>query len=239
MNDPTLPSYQLGRARLAAGALFLLASLSVSAIAAPSSDGPVIAGTARVIDGDTIDVSGQRIRLEGIDAPETAQTCKSADGADWSCGKAAAAALKSLIGTQSVSCSATGKDKYDRTLAQCSAAGVNINRSMVESGYAWAFVKYSSAFVDAEATARAAKAGVWRGPAVAPWDYRAGSWQTAETSAPAGCAIKGNISDNGRIYHLPWSPWYAKVKIDEADGERWFCNEAEAAAAGWRPAMSN
>ena len=51
--------------------------------------------------------------------------------------------------------------------------------------------------------------------------------------------IKGNITDNGRIYHMPWSPWYGKVRIDPARGERWFCNENEAMAAGWRPVRVN
>ena len=69
----------------------------------------------------------------------------------------------------------------------------------------------------------------------APWDYRAKRWAAAEQKAPEGCAIKGNITKNGRIYHMPWSPWYAQIKIDADKGKRWFCTEAEALAAGWRP----
>ena len=54
-------------------------------------------------------------------------------------------------------------------------------------------------------------------------------------SAPTtGCRIKGNISQSGRIYHVPGSPSYDQTKIDESKGERWFCTEAEARAAGWR-----
>lgn len=67
-----------------------------------------------------------------------------------------------------------------------------------------------------------------------PWEYRAEKWEVAEQEAPDGCPIKGNISENGRIYHAPWSPWYKKTKIDEAKEERWFCSEAEAVSAGWR-----
>jgi endonuclease YncB( thermonuclease family) len=52
---------------------------------------------------------------------------------------------------------------------------------------------------------------------------------------PGGCRIKGNISQNGRIYHVPGSPSYDQTKIDTSKGERWFCSEAEARAAGWRP----
>lgn len=241
MNDTTLPSFPLGRANLTVGALFLFCLLSVAALAAPGPElsGPAIEGAARVIDGDTIDVAGRRIRLEGIDAPEAGQTCRSSDGADWACGQAASEHLRSLIGRAPIRCTERGEDKYGRTLAYCFIGATNINQAMVADGYAWAFVKYSSAFVAEEAAARAARAGIWQGSADAPWDYRAGRWQTAEQQAPAGCAIKGNISGNGHIYHLPWSPWYAKVKIDTARGEKWFCNESDAIAAGWRPASAN
>jgi hypothetical protein len=62
-------------------------------------------------------------------------------------------------------------------------------------------------------------------------------WERAAETPPAGCPIKGNIGAEGeRIYHTPWSPWYARTKIDEDKGERWFCDEAEAIEAGWRPA---
>ena len=56
-----------------------------------------------------------------------------------------------------------------------------------------------------------------------------------EQAAPNGCAIKGNVTAHGRIYHMPWSPWYEQVKIEARKGKRWFCSEAEALAAGWRP----
>jgi hypothetical protein len=89
-----------------------------------------------------------------------------------------------------------------------------------------------------EEKARAARVGVWQGEAEPAWIFRANRWQAAETEAPAGCAIKGNITENGHIYHMPWSPWYGKVKIDPAQGERWFCSEAEAQSAGWRSAVA-
>jgi hypothetical protein len=90
--------------------------------------------------------------------------------------------------------------------------------------------------VQQEAEARALKVGIWQGEAEPAWVFRARRWAGAEEAAPKGCAIKGNVSANGRIYHLPWSPWYGKVRIDEKKGERWFCSESEAMAAGWRPA---
>ena len=59
--------------------------------------------------------------------------------------------------------------------------------------------------------------------------------RSAASSPPGACAIKGNISRSGRIYHLPSSPHYARTTIDESRGERWFCSEHEAREAGWRP----
>jgi endonuclease YncB( thermonuclease family) len=195
-----------------------------------------LSGQARVVDGDTLEVDGERVRLEGIDAPESAQTCRRGDGKAWPCGKAAAKALERLVAGGSVSCEDRGTDKYGRTLGICSAGGRDINAEMVREGFAWAFVKYSQSYVAAEAQARAQRAGIWQGEAEPAWDYRAKAWAGAEDTAPQGCAIKGNVTANGRIYHMPWSPWYGKVKVDALNGERWFCSEADAVAAGWRPA---
>jgi endonuclease YncB( thermonuclease family) len=195
-----------------------------------------LAGTASVIDGDTIDIDGKRVRLEGIDAPETAQVCRRANGGEWSCGRAAADALAQLVGTRRVTCRDEGTDKYDRVLGVCSVEGVEINAELVRRGYAWAFVKYSERYVKQEAEAKAAAAGIWQGEAEPAWIYRQNRWKVAEGDAPQGCAIKGNITENGQIYHMPWSPWYGRVKVDPERGERWFCSEAEAQNAGWRSA---
>lgn len=195
-----------------------------------------ITGPARVVDGDTIDIAGMRVRLEGIDAPETGQSCDRRDGSSFDCGLAATRLLTELTHGRDVTCEERGRDKYSRTLAVCFAGGVELNGEMVRHGLAWAFVKYSHSYVAIEAEARALRIGIWDGDSEPAWAYRARSWQVAGQTAPAGCAIKGNVSRNGHIYHLPWSPWYGKVSVDERRGERWFCSEAEAIAAGWRPA---
>ena len=68
------------------------------------------------------------------------------------------------------------------------------------------------------------------------WDYRAQALGRRRAHRrPSGCAIKGNVTKSGRIYHMPWSPWYAQIRIEPDKGKRWFCTEAEALAAGWRP----
>lgn len=216
-------------------ALFASPAAAVSLNAPANGDSDLIVGRASVIDGDTLEIDGRRVRLEGIDAPETGQTCKTASGRSWPCGQDAAQHLADYVTGATIECRSLGRDKYGRTLANCARGPIDINAAMVRDGMAWAFVKYSEAFVAEEATARSKTIGVWQGDAIAPWDYRSGAWRVAENRAPDGCAIKGNISRGQYIYHMPWSPWYAKVSIDEARGERWFCNEAEASAAGWRP----
>lgn len=214
--------------------LMLLPARHSAADGSPPPDS--LTGPARVIDGDTIEVAGRHVRLEGIDAPELAQTCGRAFIGTWPCGTAAAAALETMIGGAPVTCESRGLDKYGRTLGICFVAGRDINAEMVRQGYAWAFVKYSSSYVQQEAEARALRVGIWQGKAEPAWEFRAHRWAGAEQTAPNGCAIKGNVTAHGRIYHMPWSPWYGQIKMDEAKGKRWFCTEAEALAAGWRPA---
>jgi endonuclease YncB( thermonuclease family) len=239
MTPSTLTSFQLGRASLAAGAFFLILSQSFEGARGDAGGIATLAGAAVVVDGDTIEIGGQRIRLEGIDAPETAQTCERSSGGPWPCGIEATRALRALLVNADVACDSGGHDKYGRVLATCFADGKDINATMVRTGNAWAFVKYSATYLAEQKTAQASKLGVWEGTAVAPWEYRHSGWQAAEVTAPNGCAIKGNISHGNQIYHMPWSPWYDKVKIDTNRGERWFCSEAEAEAAGWRAAMMN
>jgi len=223
-------------------ALALAGTLVLSSILTVASDpgraAETISGRAVVIDGDTIDIDGRRIRLEGIDAPETAQTCPRQWVGWWSCGSAATKALARMTDGRRMDCDNRGHDKYGRILGVCAVDGRDINAEMVRAGYAWAFVKYSTIYVEAEAEARALKIGIWQGDAEPAWSYREHKWQSAETSAPNGCAIKGNVTEHGHIYHMPWSPWYGKVKVEAGKGERWFCSEAEAREAGWRPVAS-
>jgi endonuclease YncB( thermonuclease family) len=223
--------------RLAASALAgILALALVLAIPAPETSArSTPERPVRVIDGDTLDVGGERVRLEGIDAPELAQTCPRRLVGTWDCGRAAAQELRRQVQGRDLDCQPRGTDKYGRTLGVCYIAGRDVNALMVRHGFAWAFRKYSLSYMREEEAARAEHAGIWQAEAEPAWEYRRKRWAGAETAAPEGCAIKGNVSANGRIYHTPWSPWYARVSIDESRGERWFCSEAEALSAGWRP----
>ena len=204
-----------------------------------------LSGRARVVDGDTIDMGGTRVRLHGVDAPESDQSCV-AQGARWPCGRRAARALGQRLGGRTVVCEERDRDRYGRIVAVCRQGGRDINAWLVAEGWALAYRRYSRAYVGEESTARAPRKGVWRGEFVAPWDWRRGKrLRGAErTTAPAAqaaskrCNIKGNISRNSgrRIYHVPGDPYYARTRIDPSRGERWFCSEAEARAAGWRRA---
>lgn len=218
-------------------ALGLLSAIPPRETAALSvAEHGTLSGRARVIDGDTLEIDGRHIRLEGIDAPEMGQTCGRHSIGSWKCGSAAADRLAALVAKRSVSCESRGNDKYGRMLGICFIDGNDLNAQMVREGFAWAFVKYSQSYVRQEAEARVQHVGIWQGDAEPAWVYREKRWAGAEQVAPQGCAIKGNVTEHGHIYHMPWSPWYGKVKIDAAKGERWFCSESEATAAGWRPA---
>ena len=195
-----------------------------------------VSGSARIIDGDTMDVRGTRIRLFGIDAPERKQTCR-VGSQRWACGQRAARALHDRIGNRSVRCEE--RDRETRIVAICRAGTVELNQWMVLEGWALAYRQYSRSYMDEENRARAAKRGVWRGEFVPPWDWRRGKRlpgvkRSAQKSS-GGCRIKGNISESGkRVYHIPGGRFYEKVRVDTWKGERWFCNASEARRAGWR-----
>ena len=212
----------------------------VSARVGDSVAGQGVTGRARVVDGDTLAIGTVRVRLEGIDAPEQDQTCGKPWFGTWKCGRAATEHLEKLTGERDVRCESKGNDAYGRVLGVCFIDGFDLNADMVRNGFAWAFVKYSLRYVEVEAEARGAKRGIWQGEAVPAWQWRAERWKAAEGEKRAlggpQCLIKGNITRQGNIYHMPTDRWYDKTRIETDKGERWFCSEAEAAAAGWRPA---
>ena len=213
----------------------------------PESRG--MTGRATVIDGDTIDIRGERMRLHGIDAPESAQWCLDGSAARYRCGQNAAFALADRIGAGNVRCDLLDRDRYDRHVARCFLGEADLNQWMVLHGQAVAYRQYSTEYAAVEDRARGRRAGVWQGAFDLPWDWRRGTRTVTErgaaapaaapASAPASdCAIKGNISRNGRIYHVPGQTHYDRTKISPGKGERWFCSEAEARAAGWRRASA-
>jgi endonuclease YncB( thermonuclease family) len=130
-----------------------------------------IIGRASIIDGDTIEIHGQRIRLHGIDAPEKGQPCFDASGKSWRCGPAAANALDELIGVSPVACREKDVDRYGRIVAICNVRGEDIEAWLVRNGHAMAYRKYSSDYIAAEQEAKNAKRGIWSGVMQPPWEW--------------------------------------------------------------------
>lgn len=207
-----------------------------------------ISGRAAVIDGNTIVINGQTLRLAGSDAPESNQRCPFFAGTKWFCGRAAAAVLMLLAHERPTRCAIVAQPGGDAVYAaaRCivkdpdSGNDVDVGAEMIRRGMAWATADAPGDYRAAEVEAVAGKVGVFQTETERAGDYRKRRWREAAREAPDTCPIKGNIDALGRrIYHLPWSQWYALTKVSAGRGERWFCEESQAIAAGWRRAAWN
>ena len=141
----------------------------------PSAEkGVSITGRAIVIDGDTIEIGRQRIRLHGIDAPESGQACGDADGKRYLCGSRAAFALANLVGETNVRCTPLDRDQYGRIVARCFARDTDVAGFLVRSGWALDWPRYSGGeYASEQQDATNAKRGMWIGKFVEPWNWRA------------------------------------------------------------------
>ena len=221
--------------------------LRTSTAPAPSRAADAIQGRATVIDGDTIEPSGYRVRFNGVDAPETFQLCQDAKRRTYRCGSKSAEALSDFLAkSRPVRCTFVEWDQHGRYVGNCVRAdGENIASWLVENGHALDWPRYSrGAYSVQQETARDLKRGLWAGTFEEPWEWRAAQLsQEQSTIVPListgsrACNIKGNINDEGeRIYHLPSQTYYDQTGISKGRGERWFCTEQEARDAGWRRA---
>jgi endonuclease YncB( thermonuclease family) len=131
-----------------------------------------IVGVASVTDGDTLEIHGTKIRLHGVDAPESSQMCLDKESKQYRCGQRSALALSDMIGRKTVTCTPINLDRYGRTVAKCFVGDVNINAWLVENGFARAYQQYSKDYVALENAAQNAKIGIWQGQFEDPWDYR-------------------------------------------------------------------
>ncbi|KAF8066261.1 HOL3 [Scenedesmus sp. PABB004] len=290
-----------------AGAVLLAGLLMLSSGTGPATASlGVLEGPARIVDGDTLYVQGEKIRLYAVDAPEKAQSCANAQGEAYACGQVALQALKERVGSRAVRCEVKSKDQYGRNVAACAIldggrGSEDMGAWLVSQGHAVAYKQFGKEYVVLEDKAHATRKGIWQGrftepaawrrqqkaaqvlsgapppggldslssvdgggaPASAPAPRRAAAppppgaaagrsyAAAAAAGAPAappranfatacaGPVVKGNINSKGdKIYHTITSGQYLAVQIDEAAGERYFCSEAEARAAGWRPAIN-
>ncbi|MGZ2258697.1 thermonuclease family protein [Roseobacter sp. A03A-229] len=202
-----------------------------SAVATTALSGPV-----RVIDGDTIDVGGTRVRLFGIDAPEADQTCTTEQGQVWACGAWVTDQVTMRYGGRQAVCAPLETDRYDRIVARCSVQGEDVGEALVSEGLAFAYRKYSQDYVLAEKGAAVRDVGLHASRVQNPSQFRQ-TRAVGRIPEDRSCPIKGNISSKGvKIYHLPGQRDYERTGIREERGERWFCSAADARAAGWRAA---
>lgn len=162
-------------------ALAAFGALALGAVAASAQEQPragdTITGVVSITDGDTAVMRGMRIRLHGVDAPESQQLCQSATGASWRCGAVAANSLDALIARRPLSCAVLDTDRYGRAIARCAvgdaAAGyTDIGAWLVANGHAVAYRRYSNDYIAYEDDARARGVGVWSGRFEYPWDWR-------------------------------------------------------------------
>ena len=222
-------------------------------------------GTIRVIDDDTFEVGDTKVRLHAIDAPETDQMCGDANSPAWACGAWVKAETRALFHGKHATCRATDTDRYGRTVAKCTVNGEDVGTRLVGDGLAFAYRRYGMDYDLTEKGASVNGRGLHATGVVSPAAFRSAKRAKArpvqvrnDTSAKTvtvnsgtskrkswlpkalnpACNIKGNISRNGgtRIYHVPGQEYYDATRISLKKGERWFCSEAEARAAGWRKA---
>lgn len=219
----------------------LLLLCAAAAPAAPAAAQSVLSGPVRVVDGDTIDIGWREsVRLVGIDAPEGDQPCRDGAGRERRCGDLATAWARDAWEGRTARCLFHETDRYGRPLGVCAIGGEDLNAAIVRAG--WAVTYRDDLRYDAEEKeAIFAGRGVHAYAMAEPHEWRAAQRaRAADRNAPTGaCRIKGNISDRGRIYHVPGQRSYGPTRISEARGERWFCTEAEARDAGWRRSGSN
>jgi endonuclease YncB( thermonuclease family) len=131
-----------------------------------------VAGEAIVVDGDTLKIKGQRVRLWGIDAPETRQNCQR-NSMPWQCGKDATEALSAKIKGKSINCQQRDRDRYKRIVAICFLGSENLNAWMVSEGWALDYRQYSKGrYLAQETAARSAKKGIWSSRFLKPWEWR-------------------------------------------------------------------
>ena len=220
------------------------------------ADAADITGVPKIREGDQIHIGNTRIRLGGIDAPSADQLCLNTQGERWTCGVAARDELIKHADNKSWTCHTRTTDRRGRLVARCEVDGEDIQKWLVQNGWALSAVRFSHDYDADEKAAREAKAGMWQGAFIAPWDWRIRNKKTAilgaakapdnanaillaSASGPVApspdCTIKGNVNRSGEcIYHRPTSRWYAQIKMQISKGTRWFCSVDEAEAAGCR-----
>lgn len=176
MRSPSSLAFWIVVIALVAGVVHVARQLGGTARGVPrevAAPGGSLAGRARVVDGDSLDVAGERIRLYGIDAPEYRQSCNDLAGRPYACGRDASRALAALIAGRQVACTRVDHDRYGRDVAICMVDGRDLGEVMVRAGHAVDYAQHSRGrYAAAEREARAAKRGMWAGSFEDPAAWR-------------------------------------------------------------------
>ncbi len=208
-------------------------TLETSAIPNPTND---LSGRATALTPGTLRLAGETVAIDGIEPLDPDQLCQRSDGKSWRCGSDAKSALHKIVRGRDLVCARLTEAGAGPSTVRCETAGKDVAEALVRGGYAFAASGLFADYATAEADAKTARAGVWSGDGERPADWRNRLWSEASRAAPGGCPIKGRITSGSRVYVLPWSPGYERVTVREARGERWFCSEQDAEAAGWKRA---
>jgi endonuclease YncB( thermonuclease family) len=218
----------------------ILRSADGIAVAELSPDAPArvtvsseLTGRAIAITGDLMRVDGALVRIGGVEAPESRQPCYRANGRRWNCASAAKSGLARVVRGRRVSCTPSGEESGGYVVADCRIGTTDVATALVQGGYVFAVRSLFSSLGSAEDAARAAKKGIWQGEIQRPQEWRDRLWADAKQEAPDGCPIKGVVRASSKVYTLPWSADYERAKVRKEKGERWFCSEDEAKAAGF------
>ena len=207
----------------------LAAFVVMGTTAAPAA---TIEGQATIVDGDTVKVNGIPVRLKGVDAPEMADRY----------GPEATRGMQAVVGSW-LRCELTGEKTHNREVGYCvNGKGEDIGEAIIKQGFALACPRYSDRYVKFEqrdTIARLPRATYClQGTGKLAVARPAAPLPPGPPRSPGQCVIKGNINREGvRFYHMPAQMAYRLTQIDPRKGERWFCNEADAIAAGWRKAQ--
>jgi endonuclease YncB( thermonuclease family) len=155
--------------------LYQVAAFFIIAIAlwlAVGREMPAVSGQLRAVDGDSLRGPDGDIRLYGIDAPELHQTCLDSRSQSYPCGRESFRHLQMLMADKSVSCRVIDRDRYRRVVAVCSAGSMELNRRMVEDGWATAYERLPSIYSVSEDRARTMRRGLWQGYFERPRQWR-------------------------------------------------------------------
>jgi len=159
--------------RTAILSLGLIPTLATASEAAAAN----LSGTPEVVDGDTLIVAGETIRLFGVDAPEPGQICAIGQRT-YDCGEIARTAMLDLTAGTPVTCELMADARNDEPregkLGRCTAAGYDLSEGMVYTGWALAQRDVTRRYVPFETGAQKAKRGLWRGKFISPWAWRDG-----------------------------------------------------------------